>query len=247
MGFNNFDEWAEHYDLIFADRFNDREFYLGEARKAEGKVLEVGCGTGRIYLGLLKEGIDAFGIDISEEMLKTLKKKALEQGLDPKVAIADMRNFKLEDKYALILCPGRSFLHNLTIDDQLSSLDSIRDHLVAGGKFLLNFYFPNPEVMINVFGKEIEQSIVIDEEPHTFTTNSYFIDVPNQILEFTSRLTRENDVLMDGTYRIAMIYKREFELLLQLAGFKQWEVFGGFEYQPLESFNQEMVWIVENE
>jgi SAM-dependent methyltransferase len=245
MVFNNFDDWAEHYDLIFADRFNDLEFYLGEARKAEGKVLEVGCGTGRIYLGLLKEGIDAFGIDISEEMLRTLKKKALEQGLEPKVAVADMQEFKLEDSYALIVCPGRSFLHNLTIEDQLSALRSIRDHRLTEGKLILNFFFPNPEIMINVFGKEIEQSIVINKEPHTFTTNSYFIDVPNQILEFTSRIMRGNDVLMDGTYRIALIYKREFELLLQLAGFKRCDVFGGFEYQPLESFDQEMVWIIE--
>ena len=92
--------------------------------------------------------------------------------------------------------------------------------------------------MTKVFGKEIEQSIVINEIPHTFTTNSYFIDVPNQILEFTSRLTKENQVLMDGTYRIAMIYKREFELLLKLSGFKQWKVFGGFEYQPICQVNK---------
>jgi hypothetical protein len=43
---------------------------------------------------------------------------------------------------------------------------------------------------------------------------------------------------------LAYIYKREFELLLRLAGFSSWQVYGGFEYQPLDSINQEMVWII---
>ncbi len=247
MALDDFDNWAEYYDVIFKDRFMDLDFYKNEARKAKGKVLEIGCGTGRIYLELLKEDIDIFGIDISKKMLTTLKNKALKQGLEPRVMIADMKDFKLKDKYALILIPGRSFLHNLTIEDQLQTLHSIQDHLIDGGKLILNFFFPNPEIMINVFDKEIETKLVINGEPHTFTTKSYFIDVPNQIVEFMSKLTNNTQVIMDTTDRIAIIYKREFELLLRLAGFKKWQVYGDFNYQSLNSFSQEMVWIIEEE
>jgi len=76
-------------------------------------------------LELLKDGIDAYGIDISKNMLKVLRKKAKELGLKPKVKKADMRNFKFNDKFSLIIIPGRSFLYNLTIEDQIKTLRSI--------------------------------------------------------------------------------------------------------------------------
>jgi len=66
----SFEEWAKVYDMIYGNYKKDLDFYKREARKAKGKVLEIACGTGRIYLELLKDGIDAYGIDISENMLQ---------------------------------------------------------------------------------------------------------------------------------------------------------------------------------
>ena len=66
---------------------------------------------------MLKDGVDVYGIDISENMLKVLKKKAKDLGLKPKVKKAGMRTFKLKDKLSSIIIPFRSFLHNLTIKD----------------------------------------------------------------------------------------------------------------------------------
>ena len=57
-----YDDMAEQYDYIYSDSY-DAEFYLREAKNAHGPVLEVACGTGRILLRLLSEGIEATGID----------------------------------------------------------------------------------------------------------------------------------------------------------------------------------------
>jgi ubiquinone/menaquinone biosynthesis C-methylase UbiE len=103
MNMQNFEKWAKVYDSIYGKYKDDIEFYRKEARKAKGKVLEIACGTGRIYLELLKDGIDTYGIDISENMLKVLKKKAKELGLKPKVKKADMRTFKYPHKFSLII------------------------------------------------------------------------------------------------------------------------------------------------
>jgi len=51
----NLDKWAEIYDLVDGLYKEDIDFYIKEARKAKGKVLEIACGTGRIYLELLKK------------------------------------------------------------------------------------------------------------------------------------------------------------------------------------------------
>jgi ubiquinone/menaquinone biosynthesis C-methylase UbiE len=245
MNMQNFEKWAKVYDLIYGKYKDDVDFYRKEARKAKGKVLEIACGTGRIYLELLKDGVDAYGIDISENMLKVLKKKAKDLGLKPKVKRADMRNFKFNTKFSLIIIPFRSFLHNLTIDDQIKTLKNIRNHLKPNGKLILNFFFPNPEVIVKTYGKEQKKTIKTKDKKYTLINKSYFIDEVNQIVEFINTLKEKDKTIWKDKFQLAFIYKREFELLLCFAGFKKWKVYGGFDYKPLKSYKQEMIWIIE--
>lgn len=241
----DFDKWAKVYDLIYKGYKEDIQFYKKEAKKAKGKVLEIACGTGRVYLELLKEGVDVYGMDISGEMLKVLKKKVKELKLKPKVYKADMRTFKLKHKFSLIIIPFRSFIHNLTIDDQIKTLKNFKKHLLPNGKLILDLFFPTPEVIVKKYGKKQKGTIKTKEGKFHIITKPYFIDEPNQIAESINTLIKDNKVIWKNKFRIAFIYKREFELLLRLAGFKKWKVYGGFNYQPLKSSKQLMIWIVE--
>jgi len=245
MNVQNFEKWAKAYDLIYGKYKEDIDFYRKEARKAKGKVLEIACGTGRIYLEMLKDGADAYGIDISKNMLKVLKMKAKKLRLKPKVRKADMRTFKLDQKFSLIIIPFRSFLHNLTIEDQIKTLKNIKNHLAPNGKFILNFFFPNPEVILKTYGKKIKETIKTEGKKYTLINKSYFVDEVNQIVEFIDTLKENNKTIWQDKFQLAFIYKREFELLLSLAGFKKWKVYAGFNRKPLKSYKQEMVWIIE--
>jgi ubiquinone/menaquinone biosynthesis C-methylase UbiE len=158
---NYYEKWAEAYDLLCENYQADIPFYTQEARKAGGKVLEVGCGTGRVYLELLKAGIEAFGLDLSAQMLQVLERKATALNLHPNVQVADMRNFKIKAKFSLIMIPFRAFLHNLTVEDQLLTLKNCRRHLADNGKLMLNFFLPNPEIMANIYGKNQRVSLDI--------------------------------------------------------------------------------------
>jgi hypothetical protein len=71
------------------------------------------------------------------------------------------------------------------------------------------------------------------------------VNEPEQIVEVTETLKKGETTFWSGKLRFALIYKREFILLLRLAGFSKWQVYGGFDYQPLNSSKQEMVWIIE--
>ena len=139
-----YDELAELYDLIYSGDF-DIEFYEDEAKKLKGPVLEIGCGTGRVLLELLKKGIDIEGLDISKEMLKILKSKAKLLGLKPKVYKADMRKFSLKKKYSMIIVPYRSFLHLSTDKDRVAALKNMYNHLKKGGKLIIHVYNPSDE------------------------------------------------------------------------------------------------------
>jgi SAM-dependent methyltransferase len=241
---SDYDSWALVYDIIYGGYKEDIEFYKKEAKKVDGKVLEVGCGTGRVYLELLKEGIDIYGIDISKRMLEELKRKAKAMSLIPKVRIGDMRNFKFKEKFSLIIVPFRTFLYNLTTEDQLKTLKNFKRNLKENGKVILNFFYPDIERMMS-FGKESEELIVTDTGEYVVRERSYFVDEINQIIETSVVVYKQGELYWKGSYRFALIYKREFELLLRLAGFRKWEVYGGFDYKPLTSYKQEMVWIIE--
>jgi len=66
------------YDAVydnFPNLLSGADFYLDEIKKTEGKVLEAGVGTGRIFIPAFNSGADIYGIDYSENMLVRLKEK----------------------------------------------------------------------------------------------------------------------------------------------------------------------------
>jgi hypothetical protein len=109
----------------------------------------------------------------------------------------------------------------------------------------LNFFYPSREVITNTYGKEIHGTISTKEGQIDLIEKSYFISETDQVLEMLFIWKQGDRELSRFRSKLAMIYKREFELLLRLAGYTRWQVYGGFEYQPLESNKQEMVWVVE--
>ncbi len=245
MTTNDFNNWASTYDLIYGNYKEDISFYVDSARAAVGKVLEVACGTGRIYLELLKAGVEAYGIDIADKELEVLRSKAAALNLEPKVKMADMRNFRLQDEFKLIIIPFRAFLHNITPVDQLRTLKACRRHLAPGGKLALNFFYPDPRKIAGNYGKNIHEAVESSGGNLERVTKSHFADETEQIVEINDSLKRAGKTIWRDTFTLAFIYKREFDLLLKSAGFTRWQVYGGFDYQPLTSNKQEMVWVIE--
>jgi ubiquinone/menaquinone biosynthesis C-methylase UbiE len=240
-----YNEFAELYDELSMGLKGELEFYLKEAKKAKGPVLEVACGTGRILLPLLEAGVDIEGFDISEKMLSVLKKKAKQKGMRANVKKSDMRNFKSRKKYDLIIVPYRSFLHVEKTEDQIKTLKNFKRHLKKGGRLILNFFYPDFNFMAKMNGKlSKKQKVMIKGKMFTIQ------DVPN--FEPINQLNRVDWFLKDEKGKkkkilkihLCYIYKKEFELLLRLAGFTIWKVYGGFKKEKLTKSKQEMVWIV---
>lgn len=221
------DKWAEIYDKSYEGYTEDIKFYANECKKVKGPILEVGCGTGRIYLELLKKSLDVYGFDISKAMIERLKEKANNKKL--KLKVADMKSFKYPFKFNLIIVPFRTFLLNTSQEDQIKTLKNIYIHLKKGGRLILNFYYPDPALL----------SQTPDLKKNS-GTGTYFSDKPNQITRMIYKESKNT-----YTFDMAFIGKREFELLLRLSGFKRWKVYGGFDKRKLNEYNQEMVWIVE--
>ena len=118
---------AELYDFdpFYAER-PDVDFYVDLAGSAEGKVLELGCGTGRILIPTAAAGCEIVGLDISNPMLAKCREKLQRQPkkVQKRVRLAqgDMSSFDLKETFALVTAPFRSFQHLISVEEQISCL-----------------------------------------------------------------------------------------------------------------------------
>ena len=103
----DYDRVADVYDLYVAQD-SDVGFFVAEAKKARGKVLELMCGIGRVSLPLIEEaGADLTCVDASEGMLARLQEKKLgERGLQARLVRQDVRRLDLpEGEFDLAIVP----------------------------------------------------------------------------------------------------------------------------------------------
>ncbi len=232
-------EDAELYDAIFTGYREDLAFYLNLGRQANGPVLEVACGTGRVLLPLLQAGVDIDGVDLNAPMLDRLRSKAGSLSLTPNLYQGDMRDFTTPRKYALIIIPFNAFVHNLTTDDQLRTLRVCREHLERGGSLAMSLFHPNFTIIMAPQGRELEMETSppqTDRRLRLYDTRT--MDRVQQI-QYSKNEIEELDE--DGTLiavhrsetSMRWIYRAEMELLLRVAGYSRWEIAGGFDGRRL--------------
>lgn len=241
-----FDSIALIYNTYYESRTeDDRDFYRSLAVDADGPVLEVGCGTGRIHLDLLQAGVDIDGIDLSSRMLDILREQATAKGLNPDVRQADVTTFEPARKYDLVIVPFRAFLRLQTVDEQLAALKQIYRALVPGGRLVLNVFTPSFDVICEEYGEWKKENVELDGEIYTYRWKTEFSDEIQQIATVRSVLIDEDgDTVFNAGADLSLISKREFELLFRLSPFEEWSVSGGFDGGSLKSTDQEMVWSV---
>lgn len=149
----NYDSIAHLYDVDMARNmpFDDIAFYVDRAAEAGGRVLELGCGNGRILLALLDRGIDAIGVDCSSAMLEELVRKARPLGHAPKLCLMDARQLAFRDCFAMVLCPYSLITYMSGVGDDVRMLEAIRAALVSGGRVIVDAFVPRADVYRSQF------------------------------------------------------------------------------------------------
>lgn len=132
---------AEFWDLLRGDtsKWDDRFFYLEMIKQYGQPVLDVGCGTGRLLLDYLAQGIDIEGVDNSPEMLEICRRKARQMGWQPVLYEQYMEALALPRLYKTILVPSSSL--QLVIEPEMAKLavKNLADHLAPGGALVAPF------------------------------------------------------------------------------------------------------------
>lgn len=241
-----YDEMAKYYDLIYNDQL-DLNFYMREAKNTRGSVLEVACGTGRILLKLLAEGIDVTGIDISQGMIDTLSEKAKKLGLNPDVFKADMLDFKIDKKFKLIIVPYRSFLHLKSDDERKKVLTNFKNHLDKNGRLILHTYNPSQEdyEMTDQLHKFASENLT-DPKGENYTLDWFLkYDPKSKMAHYEIELTLKNDEKHRFTMDISYLQKNQLFDLLKSSGYKNIKAYCGFDYLQFDEKCREAIWIAD--
>lgn len=130
---------ATGYDLA-ASNYDKKEGYLDSFEKGEvikmlgdikgKKVLDVGAGTGRLSLDLLSAGATVTAVDVSEEMLKLLKRK----NARIETVVGDAENLPFSNNTFDIVTAAFLVVH---LKDPSKFFDEVYRVLKSGGKFLV--------------------------------------------------------------------------------------------------------------
>lgn len=150
------DRFADVYDDWYSDISDVEATVDGVAALADGgRVLELGCGTGRLLLPLLARGVDVVGLDASRSMLDRMEvnRRAAEMTAPAVGVLGDMADFNLlsdtdspsNGPFAVVFAAFNTFFNLTTEDDQRSCLACAARHLVPGGHLVLECFLPSDE------------------------------------------------------------------------------------------------------
>jgi SAM-dependent methyltransferase len=175
-GSNNCYDYPEYWDLAFRDETQlEADFFEAAfkrfAERPVKRLLEPGCGGGRLVVEMARRGFESTGFDISESAIDYLRKRLGEQGLSAEVYVDDMTNFQVAQPVDAIFNTFNTFRHMLDEQSSLSHLQAVARALAPGGLFILGLHIIPPDA-----DDEDEESWPAEED-------SVHVTVDMQILE----------------------------------------------------------------
>src|SRR5499427_3502772 len=124
----------------------DVEFYLAQARRTGGPVLDLACGTGRVAFPLARAGFDVTGIDKAPGMIAIAREKQRAAGLkNMRFLRGDMSRFALTRRFGLVVIAYRALQHVLSAKAQRACLERARRHLRRRGRMVVHLFDPRLE------------------------------------------------------------------------------------------------------
>jgi SAM-dependent methyltransferase len=240
---------ARFYDLIYHQIRDetDLDFFKNEAVRTNGKILEIGVGTGRLFTNALKNGSDIYGIDVSESMLNVLYDK-LDRNEHYRVSLQDMIDFKFDFRFDLIVAPFRVIMHIPEKSDQLKAINNVYKHLNKGGRFIFDTFIPDLKALLN--GMKDVTDFEGEYEPGKKVRRivSTTPDLLNQIINVRFLMEwDENGRLEREEWSTPMRYFFRFEIehLIERSKFGKYKILGDYKGHELNRDSKEFIVVCE--
>src|SRR5207249_5026859 len=170
------------------------------------------------------------------------------KGYRPRLVAGDMRDFTMPRRYDRVICAFNAFAHADTIEDQIRTLRCVREHLDAGGAFVLHMSYPSPTYWVE---PDVDPVMEIEVERPATGTRVQLWDHRTKDPAAQRQSSEIEYREVDATGQVVSsrrlhtsqrwVYRWELELLLRIAGFAHWEIHGGFHGELFERADQQMI------
>jgi SAM-dependent methyltransferase len=224
-----YDHIARLYDPWSRSVVEDIEFYVEEARRSGGPVVELGVGTGRIAIPTAAAGIRVIGVDSSAGMLEVARERAGQAGVALDLRLGDFREPPVAETVPLVTIPFRSFLHVQTDDERRSVLRAVARLLEPDGRFVFDVFCPGPEDIAETHARWLER------EPGIFERADW--DERGQTL--TLRVRGRGTA---AELRLAWLSVGQWREILGGEGFVVEELFGWFDRSQWDD-HEDSIWV----
>jgi SAM-dependent methyltransferase len=223
---SGYESFAPVYDTWAAGMTEDVDFYVDLAREAEGPVVELAVGTGRIAIPIAERtGRRLIGIDSSSAMLALALEHATEAGVELELHEADMRELDFHEATDLVICPYRALLHLPTWSDRRRVFERVARALRPGGRFAWNAF-----VFDHRYAAEVDGTWQDEPLRHH--------------IEFAPGDNRVDITLENGPeLSLWWVTRSEWEGLLDATGLETDALYGWFDRRPFDDESREFVWV----
>ena len=241
---------ADVYDLEHEEFDNDLELYLNLASVVGDPILELGCGTGRILEPLVSAGHRVTGLDASPAMLALAHRRLSDGIAADQVQLVHSTFDDLSpvagERFGLAVIALNALMHVVTLKAQLDMLCQTRALLDHRGMLVIDLLNPTPATLLG-----LDQGVVHE--------GSWQLENGCRIAKFASRRVRpatqqiETNLWYDRTavdgsvrrtnahYPMRWLHRAEVELMLELAGFAEWHIYGGYDLDQFEDDSDRII------
>jgi SAM-dependent methyltransferase len=259
-GFETQEFIAELYDVIYESRSaKDVGFFVDYAKKAQGRTLELGCGTGRVLIPTAASGCEITGLDISPHMLRKCRENLSKQGEEVqkrvKLIQGDMTDFQTGELYSLVTLPFRPFHHLISVEEQKACLNHAHKHLLPRGLLVLDLFNCYPPIMYDPrfqTEQEDQRDLKLPGNRSLHCTGriaEFHLDRQYNDTELINYITdpegKVERLVQAFPYRY--FFRYEVEHLLELCGFRVIDLFGDYERSVFSRKSPEMIFVAEKQ
>lgn len=216
---NDYDTWSAHMTA-------DIGFYVELARAADGPLVELAVGSGRVAIPVARAtNRRVIGVDSSPAMLALAVTRAAEAGVDLDLREGDVRDFELDEPAALVYCPFRALLHLPTWADRRRTFQRVAAALRPGGRFAWNAFAFDHRIAARLDGEHQQHPV-----PH--------------LVRYAVGDNRIDIVRDDGaTSSLWWATRNEWLGLIEIAGLELEALHGGFAHEPFTDDSPEYVFV----
>jgi SAM-dependent methyltransferase len=236
MPFNS--TYSQYYNLLYKDKDYESEFtYIAEmismfGGKDSGRLLDIGCGTGRHLKCCQDAGYDVSGVDLSENML--LEARSL-MGEETELLCARASDFYFDKKFDIIT----SLFHVMSYQTETDELErvfaNVSNHLNAGGLFLFDFWY-GPAVLtdppyVKIKRLEDENVLVTRLTEPGMRYNENIVDVNFEVIVENKKIHSVDRIF--ETHNMRYFFFPEIQYFARKSGFSLVTAYKWFTKEPL--------------